>query len=220
LFRFSSLIGPVDLGLNILADYTNYSGAAARNYLQVPEGQQNKSLFDIYQVKSINLNIYPMTFSYRALKTRHQRIFITSGLGLQLYNFRYEQPLTYIKNPAGVMLDSVHFTKDKLGLDYLNVPLMVTFKTRFLRTHWLAYGAGITEGYLISSWNKRLSGERGLEKIHGNYGLADFNTCVTAEFGIEDIFRFYASYQLTSMYSSGTGLNQHPFSFGLRFVDL
>jgi hypothetical protein len=152
---------------------------------------------------------------FAAVKTQRQRIYISSGLGLQLYNFRYENNISYTRDPAGIIIDSVSFSKNKLGLDYLNIPLMLTFKTRLFKDRWLVYGVGITEGLRIASWTKQKSDERGKVKTHDDFGLADWNTCVTGEFGIEGIVRFYASYQLTSLYDNA--LNQHPISFGFRF---
>jgi len=213
--RFTVGYAMVDLGINLIADNTNYMNPAVKTYLDVPANEQNKSLFDLRQGKSINVNINPVMVKFKALKTKNQRIYISTGLGLQLYNFRYESPLTYTKNPSSVILDTISFKKDKLGLDYLNVPLLFTFKTRLNKDNWLVYGVGITEGYLICSWTKQESGLRGKVKVYDAFGLANTNTCVSAEFGIEGAFRFFASYQLTSLYQNG--LDQHPISFGLRF---
>lgn len=204
-----------DLGVNSIRDNTNYANPAVKSYMNVPFNQQNGSLFDLNPGKSINTNIYPWMIKFRALKTHNQRLYISSGLGLQLYNFRYELPLTYTRGPQGVILDTIAFKKDKLGIDYLNVPLLFTFKTRLHHKTWLVYGAGITEGYRIASWNKQVSGARGKVKIHDSFGLTDFNTCISGEIGIEGVVRFFASYQVTSLY--GNGIDQHPVSFGLRF---
>jgi hypothetical protein len=213
--RFTSSVAMVDLGMNMLMDNTNYTDPAVVAFLNVPTAMQNKSLFNLKPSKSINVNIYPWMIKCKALKTNGQRIYISSGIGLQLYNFRYEDQITYTRNPTGIKMDTVSFTKNKLGLDYLNVPLMFTFKTRLAKKTWLVYGAGITEGFRISSWTKQISGERGKVKVHDAFGLADFNTCVSAEIGIEGVFRLYATYQLTSLYENG--LDQHPLCIGLRF---
>jgi hypothetical protein len=92
---------------------------------------------------------------------------------------------------------------------------MFTFKTKLYKDQWLTYGVGITEGYLIDSWNKQVSSDHGKQKIYGNFDLASFNTCLSAEVGLEGIVRFFVSYQLTNLYDNG--LNQHPVSFGFRF---
>lgn len=214
--RWKMSYGMVDLGLNSLRDNTNYQDPGVQAYLAgVPAGKRNSGLFDLRTGKSVNVNVYPWMMSYKALKTHGQRIYLSTGIGLQLYNFRYEEPLTYTKTP-GVFIDTISFKKNKLGLDYLNVPLMVTFKTRLHKDTWLVYGVGITEGYRLASWTKQVSDGRGKVKVHDAFGLADFNTCITAEFGIDNVFRLYASYQVTSLYSSN-GIDQHPVSIGFRF---
>ena len=211
----------MDLGFNYFQDNTNYSDPAVINYLSnVPPAKKNADLFSLKQSKSINVNLYWME-SFRALKTKGQRIIISTGLGLQLYNFRFDNNITYTKNPSTVKMDSLSFSKNKLGMDYLNVPLMFTFKTRLYanktdhkKDKWLVYGAGITAGYAISTWTKQISGEAGKVKLHDDFSFNKFNSCVTAEFGLEGVIRLYASYQLTSMYSNG--LDVHPIAIGLK----
>jgi hypothetical protein len=215
--KFTTHMG-MDLGFNQLIDNTDYTSASVGNYLNVPAAQRNKDLFNLNNGKSINVNIYPWMLKFMALKTHGQKIFISTGIGLQLYNFRYDNQLTYVKSPAGIYVDSVTaLKKDKLGLDYLNVPLMFTFKTR-IGKEWLVYGVGVTEGYRIASWNKQVSDANGKVKTRGNFDLSDFNTCVTAEIGLDNMIRFYASYQLTSLYSNG--IDQHPVSFGFRLLGI
>lgn len=216
--RLRSHIFMMDLGINLLHDNSNYSDPAVKNYLNVPSNYQNKSLFDLRTSKSVNVNIYPWLIRFSALRTHNQRIYISTGFGFQFYNFRYESSLTYTKAPPGVILDNIAMKKDKLAIDYLNVPLMFTFKSRMHGHHWLAYGVGVTEGVRIASWTKQKSDTRGKVKMHDSYGLADFNSCISAEIGIDGAFRFYATYQLTSIYQNG--LDQHPVCFGIRFFGI
>ncbi len=205
----------MDLGLNTIADNTNYNSAAAKAFLNVPASRQNSSLFNLRQGKSVNVNIYPFMETVYALKRRNQKINISTGLGLQLYNFRYENPISYTRNPNTVVLDATSYKKDKLAFDYLNIPLMITFKTRIYNNKWLVYGVGITGGYSISTWIKQESGA-GRMKLHDSFGFANFNSCLTGEIGISTGIRFYGTYQLTNMFDASTGMNQHPISFGVR----
>lgn len=205
----------VDLGLSIMMDNTNYTSPVVKGLLDVPANMQNKSLFDLRTWKSVNVNIYPWMVKFKAMKTKNQRIYISSGIGLQLYNFRYEDPITWTRNPVGVILDTISFKKDKLALNYLSMPLMFTFKTRLHKDNWLVYGAGVTEGFLVDSWTKQESGARGKVKVYDQFGLNQFNTCLTAELGIEGEFRLFFTYQVTSLFQNG--LDQHPLSIGFRF---
>ena len=213
--KFKMSYAIVDLGLNLLMDNANYSSQSVKGLLDVPANRQNKSLFDLRTWKSVNVNIYPWMVRFKALKTKNQRIYISSGIGLQLYNFRYEDPITYTRNPVGVIIDTISFKKDKLALNYLSVPLMFTFKTRLYKDEWLVYGAGLTEGFLVDSWTKQESGQRGKVKVFDQFGLANFNTCLSAEIGLEGEFRLYFTYQVTSLFTNG--LDQHPLSIGFRF---
>lgn len=204
----------LDLGLNTLSDNTVYTDPSVVSYLNVPLSQRNSNLFDLKNGKSINVNIYPVMVSMPVIKTRNQRLYVTTGVGLQIYNFRYDNSLTYTKNPNSIIMDTIGFKKNKLAVDYLNVPLMLTAKTRLHKKTWLVYGAGITAGYRLTSWNKQVSDSRGKVKTHGNFDMADFNTCITGEFGIDGVVRFFGSYQLASMYNNG--IEQHPIAFGFR----
>lgn len=205
----------LDLGVNMLNDNTNYTDPTLASYLNVPAAKRNADLFDLRNGKSINVNIYPIMAKMPIIKTKGQRLYISTGLGLQIYNFRYANPITYVKNPASIILDTVtNFSKNKLGVYYLNIPLMVTAKTRLTKKNWLVYGAGVTAGYRMNSWNKQVSDKYGKTKMHGNFDMSDYNTCVTAEFGLEGIIRFYGSYQLNSIYQNA--IDQRPISVGLR----
>jgi hypothetical protein len=213
---FETHWGVLDLGINTISDNTNYNSPAVRNFLNVPANRQNAELFKLRQGKSININIYPWMQTLYAVKRRNQKINISTGIGLQLYNFRYENPITYNKNPGSVTLDNSSFKKDKLGFDYLNIPLMITFKTRVYNNKWLVYGVGITGGYSIATWTKQEAGGQ-KNKVHDDFSFADFNSCLTGEIGISPGIRFYFSYQLTNMFDNTSGMNQHPVSFGIRF---
>ncbi len=214
--HFKATFSMIDLGVNMLNDNTLYTDPTVINYLgNVPASKRNESLFDLRPAKSINVNIHPIGVKFLAVKTKNQRLYLSTGLGLQIYNFRYEEDISYRKNPNRVDIDTIPFSKNKLAISYVNIPLMVTGKTRLHKDTWLVYGAGVSAGYRLSSWNKQVSDERGKVKVRGNFDLADYNTCVTAEFGVEGILRFFASYQLTSIYDNG--IDQKPISIGLRF---
>lgn len=217
--KFSVEIAMVDIGINSMHDKTDYTSAAAQNFLKVPASMQNENLFSMRTGKSINVNIVPVMGKWRVLKTDRQKIYLGLGVGLQMYNFRFNKNISYVNNsePA-VILDTVGFTKNKLGLTYLTIPLMATFKTKLAEKAWLVYGVGASAGYRIDSWTKQVSAERGKDKNHDAFNLNDFNACLTGEIGLDGYFRLFASYQVTALHS--TGLDQHPFSIGIRFGGL
>jgi hypothetical protein len=204
-----------DLGVNSIHDKTNYASADARNFLKVPDVVKNEYLFSQRTAKAINVNIWPVTAKWRLLKTDRQKIFFGFGAGLQIYNFRFNKDISYVNEPnPAVIVDSVQFSKNKLGITYLSIPLMATFKTRVADKTWLVYGVGITGGYRLDSWTKQISRERGKDKNHDKFNFADFNSCLTAEIGLSGYFRLYSSYQLTALHENS--LDQHPFCIGIR----
>lgn len=216
---FDLHIGMLDLGFNYLNDKTNYAAPAAQNFLNVNSELRNENLFSLSEGKSINVNVFPVMLKARVLKTKRQRVYITLGAGLQMYNFRFNKPITYLNETTPmVVMDTVLFTKNKVGLTYLSVPLMVTSKTKLAKDIWLVYGVGITAGYRIASWTKQVSGERGKQKNHDQFNFNNFNSCITGEIGVDGWVRLYASYQLTALHENA--LNQHPYAIGVRFVGI
>lgn len=216
---FDIHVGMLDLGINYLSDKTNYNDPAVQQYLNVSPELQNENLFSMRAGKSINVNVYPVLASYRLLNAKRQRIYIAAGVGLQMYNFRFTKSTTYINETVPeVVMDTIGFEKNKLGFTFLSVPLMLNFKTKLAKDAWLVYGVGITGGYRIASWTKQVSDERGKQKNHDQFNFNNFNSCITAEFGVDGYFRLYASYQVTPLHKDI--MDQYPYCIGVRFLGI
>jgi hypothetical protein len=238
---FSVQFGMLDLGVNSLIDNTDYNAATnpgLNSFLQVNDQYRNKDLFSLRQSKSINVNVYPVMVKANLYRSPRQKIILATGLGLQLYNFRFTKPVSYRSEPTPhVAMDTMSFSKNKLAFNYLMVPLMLTSKTRLSAgsastktddkgvstvTHskglWLTYGVGVSGGYLLSSWTKQKNDEIGKQKNHDPFNFNKTNFCVNGEIGLDGYFRLFASYQLTALHENY--LDQHPFSVGVRFLGL
>lgn len=209
--------GGIDFGINSLQDKTDYNSAEAAAFLDVPAAMRNENLFNLRSGKSWNVNIWAVQTKWRMLNAEGQKIYLGSGVGLQMYNFRFTRPVTYVNETTPmVYTDSLNtITKNKLGLTYLSMPLNLVFKTRAGKDTWIVYGFGVTGGYRLSSFVKQVSNEQGKRKNHNQFNFNDFNTCLTAEVGIDDYFRLYASYQVTPLHENA--LLQYPLSIGIRF---
>lgn len=209
-----------DLGINALNDKTNYGDAAAQQYLDVPSGRKNADLFSLRPGKSVNVNIWPVLVNFRLMNGRHQKISFYTGAGLQLYNFRFTKTISYLNDThPEVIMDSVDFSKNKLAFAYAAVPLMVNFKTRLSTNNlWLTYGFGVIGGYCLDSWTKQISDERGKQKNHDAFNFKKFNLSLSAEIGIDNYIRFYATYQVTNLYKNA--LVQYPYAIGIRFFGI
>ncbi len=135
------------------------------------------------------------------------------GLGLEMFNFRYENNISYHKNPAYIFKDSINFSKNKLYASYLSVPFMINFNTRPGRKEGLSFSAGVSAGYLVGSRNKQKSSERGKEKVKGDFDLEKFRVAYIAELGLGPV-RLFGSYSMNTLHERG--LKQYPYSFGVR----
>ena len=216
---FDLHIGLVDLGFLYLNDQTDYASTAAGSFLNVSDAVKNENLFSLREGKSIQVNVYPVLIKARVLKTAGQRVYLTAGAGLQMYNFRFNKPVTYVNETVpSVMMDTLSFSKNKVGLTYLSIPLMLTAKTKLSKKIWLVYGVGFTGGYRLASWTKQVSGERGKQKNHDQFNFNNFIGSVTGEVGVDGWLRLYASYQLTALHENA--LEQYPYSIGVRFIGI
>lgn len=210
-----------DLGLNAFNDKTNYGDVAAQQYLNVPSDRKNADLFSLRPGKSINVNIWPALVNFRLMNGRHQKISFYTGVGLQLYNFRFTKTISYLNETRPeVIMDSVDFSKNKLAFAYASIPVMINFKTRLSADNdlWLTYGFGFIGGYCLDSWTKQISDERGKQKNHDAFNFQKFNLNLSGEIGIANYFRVYATYQVTNLYKNA--LIQYPYAVGIRFFGI
>jgi hypothetical protein len=223
--RFDLHYGMVDLGFNRIhepGDLRRQSGGA--DLAQPAAWRIDGEYLPLREGKSVNVNVYPLMLKWRMSAEKHRKsnVYLTSGIGFQLYNFRFERGYNYTDQPTVRLqnFDSLRLEKNKLAFNYLTIPLGLLGKTRIAGKTNLVYGAGLMGGYRLSSWTKLKTHEGEKPKNHDNFAFQDFNACATAELGVEGYLRLYATYQLTPLHMDGTGLDQRPFCIGVRFLGL
>ena len=204
----------LDIGFANVIDKTTYGSPAANEYLDRRNGQPfTKNDLNLRTGKTSNVNLWILM---QRLNISKGVLNLKYGVGLEMFNFRYESNISY-RNPAGkapfVFRDSINFTKNKLYAGYLSVPLMLNLNTTPGRKKGLSLSAGISAGYLIASRNKQISGERGKEKIKGDFDLEKFRLAYVGEIGMGPI-RLFGSYSMTRLHERG--LEQYPYSIGIR----
>lgn len=210
-----------DFGLNFLRDMTNYNmpqpQSLTENFANVPGEDINKNLMALRNGRSWNVDIYPVMVNFKLIRNPSFNLNLNTGLGLQIYNFRFKNNISFTEHPnSQIYLDNVSFTKDKLSIQYLAIPLMIDFKNKLDDKHWLVYGVGVQGGYRLSSWTKQVSGERGKEKNRDPFNFNDYNFSIVGEVGIDNWVKLYVNYQLTNIYNDNNSLLQYPVSFGIR----
>ncbi len=206
----------VDLGFANMRDNTNYGFAQAGGYFKQFRAQDGPVTKDSYRLntgKSSNVNLW---FFMQKLNISKHVLNLKYGLGLEMYNFRYDTKLSYAKDPQPyVFNDSVGFTKNKLYAGYITVPLMLNVNTTPDKRNGFSFSAGISAGYLVGSRNKQVSAERGKDKLKGDFNMEPIRLAAIGELGIGPV-RLYGSYSLNKLQKDITRMEQFPYTIGIR----
>ncbi|MEN9686627.1 MAG: hypothetical protein RLZZ28_2413 [Bacteroidota bacterium] len=207
----------VDLGFANQRDMTDYSFAQAGSYfkqLRPQDGKVNQSSYALNTGKSSNFNLW---FFMQKLNISKHVLNLKYGMGLEMYNFRYDTRLSYRKDQQPyVFNDSISFTKNKLFVEYLTVPLMLNFNPTPNSRRGFSLSAGLSAGYLIASRNKQISGERGKQKYKYNFDFEPWRVATVMEMGIGPVM-LYGSYSLNRLQKETTRVEQYPYAVGIRF---
>lgn len=206
----------LDLGFANLRDNTNYGFAQTGSYfktLRPQDGPVNENSYRLNSRKSSNVNLW---FFMQKLNISKNVLNLKYGLGLEMYNFRYDSKISYNNDPAPyVFNDSISFTKNKLYAGYLTVPFMININTTPDKRKGFSFSAGVSAGYLISSSNKQISAERGKQKEKADFYMEPFRLAAIGEVGLGPV-RLYGSYSLNKMQKDITRVEQFPYAIGVR----
>lgn len=199
----------MDFGFNNVNDKTDYSSADAQAYAPNSEAYW----FNQRNGKSVNFNLWIVMQRLNVIK---HVVNLKYGLGLEYYNFRYEENIRFYKNPPTIKMDElIDYSKNKLALNYVTVPLMVNFNFTPKNSEFNSFGlsAGMSASYLYNSRQKYISDETGKAKLKGDLGLNDFKLAYIAEVKLGPV-SLYGTYATKSMFRKG--LDQTPYAVGLR----
>ena len=206
-----------DLGFANYRDLTNYSFAQAGSYLKIMrpgDPAVNEGTTTLNTGKSSNVNIW--LFMQRASLSKNV-LNLKYGLGLEMYNFRYDSRISFRNAPAPMAFnDSISFTKNKLYAGYITVPLMININTQPNSRRGLIMSVGMSAGYLLASRNKQVSGDRGKQKYKGDLALEPWRLAAIGEIGLGPV-RLYGSYSINQLQKTYTRMEQYPYTIGIRF---
>ena len=201
--------GIVDLGLTSMNDKTVYSSAAAQQFAPGANKNWFKQRYG-FLPRSVDVNIW--VFMQRINLINHF-VNLKYGLGVELNNYMYEYDIRYLTDPTKVIMDTLHYTKNKLATDYVTMPVMLNFNFTPHRRHPFGLSAGASFGYLYSSRQKFISHEHGKEKTYNDFDLNQWKISYIGELQLGWI-NLYGSYATRSIFSKG--LDQVPYNFGIR----
>lgn len=201
-----------DLGFANWRDETVYGSPEANSYLNANGGPDFTSGdLNLNNGKSSNVNIW---LFMQKLNVIDHVVNLKYGLGLEMYNYRYETNISYHKNPSYIFRDSVVFSKNKLATDYVTIPVMINISPFTNKRQGLSFSVGMSAGYLYNSRNKQISDERGKQKLHGSFDLDPWRFAYVGEIGLGPV-RLYGSYSVNPLHKYG--VKQYPYTVGLRF---
>ncbi len=213
----------LDFGFSNYFDKTDYGNTGDFLYNRTGTPPLGKSDFNLNTGKSLNVNVW---FFMQRINLIKKNVNLKYGLGIEYDNYRYKTSsnLSYLEKnsylnslqaPSPVVIrDSISFSKNKLGLNYITVPLMLNFITNSANSKkGLSLSMGLSAGYLYGVRNKQKSEERGKEKNRGDYDLERFKLSYIAEMGLGPV-RLYGSYSPNSIFSKG--LVMKPYTIGIR----
>lgn len=175
----------------------------------------NSNYLRLNNTKSSNVNIWIVQQKMNLYKHIWN---LKYGVGIEMFNFRFENPISF-RNGASdnIYIDNVNFSKNKLFVNYLTVPIQLNFHSNPYDNKSFYASIGFSTGYLIQSHTKQISNERGKQKVYGTFNLSNLRMATIGELGIGSI-RLYGSLGLTNLFDKQyTYLNVQPYAVGIRF---
>jgi hypothetical protein len=234
----------IDVGFNNYIDRSDYTGATvlsrdvryayAQNALSAYQAEKSYDYsayglntfaprggsepltpdeFKLITGKSINVNIWIIQ---QRLNIYKHKLNVIYALGVEMNNYRYARNITYVPGyPTQIIRDTVNFKKNKLFAEYLSVPLMLNFNSNPARpSRSFELSMGVMGGYLVKSRTKQISEERGKIKRTDDFNLKQWRFGLTSELAYGPV-KLYGNFALTPLHDYG--LEQYPFSVGIRF---
>jgi len=171
--------------------------------------------FSLNNKKSTNVNIWVVT---QKLNLYQHKINLKYGLGVEMFNFRFDKSISFREDiEKNVKFDVIPFTKNKLLVKYLTVPVQFNFSPNPYNKKAFYASIGMSAGYLWNAKNKQISGERGKEKFRGNFNLNDWRFATIGELGVGAV-RLYGSFANSNLFNKNQSfIDMQPFAVGLRF---
>jgi hypothetical protein len=171
--------------------------------------------FSLINKRSTNVNVWVVT---QKLNLYQHKINLKYGLGVEMFNFRFDKSISFREDIANnVKFDVIPFTKNKLLVKYLTIPVQLNFSPNPYNKRAFYASIGMSAGYLWNGKNKQISEERGKEKFRGNFNLNDWRIATIGELGVGAL-RLYGSFANTNLFNKNQSfLDMQPFAVGLRF---
>jgi hypothetical protein len=189
--------------------------AANTNFTTIYPGPVTAGNLSLNNKKSSNVNIWVVQ---QKLNLYKHKINLKYGIGVEMFNFRFEKSVSFREDvPGFIKYDDVVFSKNKLLVKYLTIPVQINFTPNPSARKAFYASIGMSAGYLLNAKNKQISTERGKEKFEGNFNLNDWRIATIGELGLGPV-RLYGSYGMNNLFNKSQSFyDLQPFALGLRF---
>lgn len=180
----------------------------------------NAQFLEIDPSKSWNWNL---NFMDGKLNIIRGYVGITTGLGLNVTNFSFRNNYIYNYAPDKITaeMDTIaDYSKNKLRLTYLTVPLLLEFTTNRPDDDNFYFNAGIVGGVKLISKLKRETDTEGYQRKYsekGDYGVNAFKADAVVRLGYGS-WGVYASYNLLPTLDQDLIEQANQVSFGLSYT--
>ena len=202
-----------DLGIAAYMDYTKYDATKAFTSpaLDIPvtklkmQPKNSSTNVNIWLVQQ-KLNVYKLKYYFKY------------GLGFEMFNYYYANGVDFRNNDKMyISLTNNTYSKNKLYINYLTVPLILSRTYKFKKIQDINVAGGVNIGYLLNTRNKQISESLGKKKYDGDFNFNDYKMSGVFQIGIGDV-KFYGTAALTNTIDKTTS-NQsfYPYTFGVRF---
>ena len=202
-----------DLGIAGYMDYTKYDATKAFTSpaIGIPVTKRKMQPKN----SSTNVNIWVVQQKLNLYKHKY---YFKYGIGFEMFNYYYANGVDFRNDDRMyISLTNNNYKKDKLYINYLTVPLILSRTYKFKKIQDINIAGGVNIGYLLNAKNKQISDALGKKKYDGDFNFNNYKMSGVFQIGIGDV-KFYGTAALTNTIDKGTS-NQsfYPYTFGIRF---
>ena len=203
-----------DLGVAGYTDYTKYAISPTLSSPSVGLPLTNRKMQP--KNSSTNVNIWVVQ---QKVNIYQHKLYFKYGFGFEMFNYFYTNAIDFRNNEkAFVSLSNNTYSKDKLFINYLTVPLQLSRSFKIKNVQTISLSGGVSLGYMLTARNKQISDALGKKKYYGDFNMNDYRVAGIFQLGIGDV-KFYGSAALTPMLDkSTTNIGLFPYTFGIRLA--
>lgn len=209
--KFDGHFGGFEMGVN---GFVNSSGE-----FDLPTDYE---FLDLRMEKSINVKLNLLEQNFNLIRNK---LGLTTGLGLEWKNYRFNDNVELVVMDGDIFNNYEqiprNYTKSKLVVNYLNVPLMLEYQTnRFSKRNSFHISAGVQAGLRIGSHTKNVYQENGKKKKmkdRDDFYLNPIKYDLSARIGWGKI-NLYADYSLNTLFKNNRGPELYPFTLGITLI--